>query len=134
MPKKKVNLSSDENLKLDMTFIRCTKCSDIKAVRKNIFLARIEKYGSVSILLKKYLCRKCRNGTAKSGIQCVRCSEIKAVRKDVYKQRIKRYGSEKELLSRYLCRKCRKIVRHEKKLLEKKTKLNSVHGKNSAKR
>ena len=97
------------------TSIKCTKCGDIKAVRREVFLKRIERFGSIGKLIANYRCQKCRNG-AKNGIQCVRCREIKAVRRDVYKIRVERYGSEKNLIARYLCRKCRKIIKHESKM------------------
>ena len=106
--------------KVSMNSIMCVQCKEIKAVRKDVFLARIKKYGSVEKLLKAYRCQRCRNGTAKRGIQCSKCKEIKAVRKDVYKQRIERYKSEEELLKRYLCRKCRKIVKHQKRVKSKR--------------
>ena len=78
-------------------------------------------------LLANYRCQKCRNG-AKNGIQCTRCKEIKAVRKDVYKKRVERYKSEEALLANYLCRRCRKVVKHEQKVRERKTRLNSMYG------
>ncbi|KKN44326.1 hypothetical protein LCGC14_0694280 [marine sediment metagenome] len=97
------------------TSIQCSKCRDIKAVRREVFLKRIEKFGSVGKLIANYKCQKCRNG-AKNGIQCVQCKEIKAVRRDVYKKRIEWYGSEEKLVAKYLCRKCRRIAKHEKKM------------------
>lgn len=101
------------------TSIKCSKCGTIKAVRKEVFLQRVEKFGSVGKLIANYKCQQCRNG-AKHGIQCIRCEEIKAVRKDVYQQRVKRYGSEEKLLASYLCRRCRRVVKHEQKIKDRK--------------
>jgi len=101
------------------TSIQCSKCGTIKAVRREVFLQRVEKFGSVGRLIANYKCQQCRN-SAKHGIQCVRCEEIKAVRRDVYQQRVERYGSEEKLLAIYLCRRCRKIVKHEQKIKDRR--------------
>ena len=116
----KINTTSDKGEVKNFTSIRCAKCGDIKAVRKEVFLKRAEKFGSIETLLKRYKFRYCRKGQAKSGIRCSKCGDVKGVRKDVYQQRIVRYGTEENLLAKYLCRKCRKIVKHNKKISARK--------------
>lgn len=39
---------------------RCSMCGDIKAVRRDVYKKRIERYGTEKQLLKTYKCRKCR--------------------------------------------------------------------------
>jgi hypothetical protein len=40
--------------------IKCTKCGDEKGVRKDVYEARVTKFGSEKKLLDNYLCQKCR--------------------------------------------------------------------------
>lgn len=40
--------------------ITCTVCNKTKGVRPDVLAKRVEKYGSLEILLSKYTCQKCR--------------------------------------------------------------------------
>jgi len=45
----------------DQFAVKCTKCGEAKKVRKDVFLARVEKLsGDSDTLMKKYVCAKCR--------------------------------------------------------------------------
>jgi len=56
----KVEGESKDKPKYSRNKIACIKCGQVKAVRPEVYQARVEKYGSEEKLQRSYLCMKCR--------------------------------------------------------------------------
>jgi hypothetical protein len=57
---KQVEVKAKKEKSSTPSFVTCNKCKKDYKVRKDIYLARVEKFGSIKVLEEKYLCRECR--------------------------------------------------------------------------
>ena len=130
--------------------IICYKCKSPKGTTHKRYNSLVQKFGSVKLLKKGYVCRECKvkkitfhpaqPGKTNKGISnkktstkisfnkivCSKCKNVLGTTPTRTKKLISKFGSIEELYDKYVCRTCRKHLNVDRRGKQKRVRQKRV--------